>query len=105
MEDHLSKNSDRKVYVGNILSTVTPALLFSLFSECGKIKTVQKKFPTYAFIEYEDAASVQKAIDSMNGSLVLGKKIVVNKVCENRKRNNVDGEISKTEEMAVMKSK
>lgn len=79
MASYLS-NLNNRVYVGNLFGDVTPAFLFKIFSTYGRVVSVQKKYPSYAFVEFEDQLSAQKAIKICNGVEIFGRKIFVNKV-------------------------
>lgn len=97
MTSYLS-NIQNKIYVGNLLAVISPAFLFKIFSNYGTVVSVQKKYPTYAFIEFDDQESARKAIDNTNGIELYGKKIFVNKVKNEEKKSEIkrfscDGEI------------
>jgi RNA recognition motif-containing protein len=70
----------RKIYVGNLNPEITPSLLYSIFSKHGKIIKIEKKFPTFAFIEYESEQCVTGAVSHLNKSKILNKKVIVNRV-------------------------
>ncbi|SPP89281.1 RNA-binding protein 4F [Drosophila guanche] len=79
-----------KVFVKNIMPTVTTETLTELFVSCGTLKgvrLVEKKLPTIsrmyktrkniAYIEYEQAESAQKAVEQLNGHNLNGSVLSV----------------------------
>jgi RNA recognition motif-containing protein len=88
-------NIQNRIYVGNLLAEISPAFLFKIFSSYGKVVSVQKKYPTYAFVEYDNQISAQNAIFNTNGIELCGRKIFVNKVKIEGKNNEENCEIKK----------
>ncbi|XP_034657501.1 RNA-binding protein 4F [Drosophila subobscura] len=79
-----------KVFVKNIMPTVTTETLTELFGTCGTLKDVrlvEKKLPpisrmyktrkNIAYIEYEQAESAQKAVEQLNGHNLNGSVLSV----------------------------
>ncbi|MEO0093550.1 MAG: RNA-binding protein [candidate division WOR-3 bacterium] len=74
-----------KVYVGSLPFSATEAQLQDLFSQYGKVNSVNiisDKFTNrprgFAFVEMESEEAAQKAIAGLNGTEFEGRKIVVN---------------------------
>jgi len=74
------------IYVGNLSFQATEEDLREVFAEYGKVSRVS--LPTdretgrkrgFAFVEMEDDAQEQKAIDELDGAEWLGREIRVNK--------------------------
>jgi RNA recognition motif-containing protein len=92
-----SEKLKNRIYVGNLHKNVKSSDLFTIFSPFGRILTVQKRNPTYAFIEFENEEFARMAIKRMNGNLFYSKQIVVNRViCDKKKvlthfSNGTDG--------------
>jgi RNA recognition motif-containing protein len=67
---------------------------FEPFGEVASVKIITDKFTGrskgFAFVEMPDDAAAQQAIDSLNGSEMGGRKIVVNQ-SEERKREPRSG--------------
>ena len=65
----------RAIYVGNLPpGGVTESVLFDIFSLAGDVKSLKiidkstlNAIGSYAFVEYDDPASAQEAIETMNG--------------------------------------
>lgn len=89
-------NIKNRIYVGNLVTNLQASQLFEIFSSFGPIKAIQKKYPTYAFIEYDNPNSAQIAIKQMNGIDIAGRKISVKTVktsanqLENDSENSMD---------------
>jgi RNA recognition motif-containing protein len=75
----------RKVFVGNLSFDVTREELIEAFNEAGKV--LDAKVPTdretgrprgFAFIEFEEEASVQRCIEQMHGKDLKGRPLRVN---------------------------
>lgn len=66
------KDSDCKVYVGDIREDVTEKDLDRAFNYYGPIKNIwiARNPPGFAFVEYEDPRDAEDAIDALDGSLV-----------------------------------
>ncbi len=74
------------IYVGNIPYSMKENEIEQLFSEYGKVVSVKviidkftKRSKGYAFVEMEDEAQAQTAIDSLNGNEVQGRSLKVSK--------------------------
>lgn len=78
---------EEKLYIGNLHFSVTEGDLIKVFSDIGKIKTVnyvwhftgpQRGMPRgFAFLEFEDPRCCEIAISKLNNQMLRGKKIVV----------------------------
>lgn len=73
------------IYVGNLAFSVTEAELRSAFEEYGSVANVSiitdretGRSRGFAFVEMNDAAEAQKAIESMNLAPINDRKITVN---------------------------
>ena len=75
----------RKVFVGNLSFDVTREELIEAFNAAGKV--LDAKVPTdretgrprgFAFIEFEEEASVQRCIEQMHGKDLKGRPLRVN---------------------------
>lgn len=73
-------NIQNRVYVGNLEINVQPSQLFEAFSSFGNIKVIHKKYPTYAFVEFDNPNSALIAIKVMNGTEIAGRRISVKTV-------------------------
>ena len=59
-----------RVYVGNLLQSITKDHIYDTFSECGKIKEVSLKYATgmyFAFVEFYTETDAMQAIKMRNG--------------------------------------
>ncbi len=75
-------NKDTSVYVGNLDGRVTDDILWELFLQAGRVKTVKfpkKKNPMkiYAFVEFENPDTVDYAVKVLNSIQLYGKSIKV----------------------------
>lgn len=78
---------EKKIYVGNLDYAVTDQELQSAFEDKGistkKAKIIKDKFTGrskgFGFVELNTEEDVQKAIDSLDGQEVKGRKIRVSK--------------------------
>ena len=73
-------NKDTSVYVGNLDGRVTDDILWELFLQVGRVKTVKfpkKKNPMkiYAFVEFENPDTVDYAVKVLNSIQLYGKSI------------------------------
>lgn len=78
-----------RIYVGNLCASLLSSLLEWKFSEYGKIFGINRKGPSYCFIEYSNKFAAEQAIEIENGSVLGGRKIIVTKVLvktDSRKR-------------------
>lgn len=70
---------ENKIFIGNVAFETTIETLVQAFSQFGEITDSYKPMGKgFAFITFKDAASVQAAIDGMNGKTVDGRELVVN---------------------------
>lgn len=74
-----------KIFVAGFPFSATDTDLKELFQSFGEVISARvvfdketRKSRGFGFVEMSDAASGQKAIDSLNGSEVSGRRIVVN---------------------------
>lgn len=86
------------IYVGNLSYDVTEDDLTSTFSEYGPVKRVQ--LPTdretgrkrgFGFVEMENEADEQKAIDELDGAEWMGRSLKVNKAKPRENRGGGGG--------------
>lgn len=78
-----------RIYVGNLATSVPSSLLKMKFSVHGKIIGINRKGPSYCFIEFSNKIDAEQAIEIENGSELCGRKIFVTKVTvkiDSRKR-------------------
>ena len=75
----------KKLYVGNLPYTTTVDELKTTFGEFGAVVDAviisdkhTGRSKGFGFIEFEDEASAQKAVEGMNGKDLGGRNIVVN---------------------------
>ena len=77
--------NNNRLFVGNISFKMSEDDLLELFSQSGKVVSVA--IPTdretgrkrgFAFVEMENDAGAQAAIDTFNGKTIQGREIVVN---------------------------
>lgn len=73
------------IYVGNLSPQVTEADLEALFKQFGGIKSVKvikdmftAESKGFGFVEMNDKAEAEKAIEALNTTELKGKKLVVN---------------------------
>ncbi len=84
---------EKKVYVGNLEYNMTEQELQAVFEEKGvsvkEVKIIKDKFTGkskgFGFVEMNTDEDIQKAIDSLNGQEVKGRKLRVNKALEKRR--------------------
>lgn len=70
---------ENKIFIGNVAFETKIETLVETFSQFGEITDSYKPMGKgFAFITFKDAASVQAAIDGMNGKEVDGRELVVN---------------------------
>ncbi|KAG8836168.1 hypothetical protein FRC17_009511 [Serendipita sp. 399] len=79
--------SRERLYVGNLHPTIDEYTLIQLFSRYGKLSKMDYIFHKsgplkgkprgYAFVEYADAESAEKAVNACNQKLLRGRKISV----------------------------
>jgi RNA recognition motif-containing protein len=69
-----------KLYVGNLNYSVTSAELEILFADYGMVKEVKIiERRGFGFVEMSDIAEAEKAIEALNGSVLMGRMIKVDK--------------------------
>ena len=83
------------IYVGNLSYSAKEEDLDGVFSEYGKVKRIT--MPTdretgrprgFAFVEMEDEADEEKAIEALDGAEWMGRELRVNKAKPREPRNN-----------------
>lgn len=89
------------IYVGNLSKDVTDFELQDLFAGYGKVRSVKiirdlfsGESKGFGFVEMNDKAEAQKALDELNTKEFKGKKIVVNEArpkTDNRKSGGGGG--------------
>lgn len=74
-----------RIFVGNLPFTVDSDQLGQMFSQAGTVSTAQVVIDRmtgrsrgFGFVEMVDDADTQKAIDTLNGQDIEGRKLVVN---------------------------
>ncbi len=89
---------NKKLYVGNLTYEVTDEELKETFSQAGNVvsATIIKfrdsgRSKGFGFVEMEDEAGAQKAIDTFNGQDYKGRKMVVSEARPPRPRNEYGG--------------
>lgn len=77
------------IFIGSLPYSVKETNLKEIFEKYGEVssaRVITDKFTGrskgFGFIEMEDEAAAQKAIDELNGSEIDGRSIVVNKANE-----------------------
>ena len=74
---------------------------FEKFGEVSSVKIITDKYSGrskgFGFVEMPDDAGAQKAIDALNGSEVMGRKIVVNVAEERKPREGGGGDRRKND--------
>lgn len=86
--------SCRSVYVGNVHSNVTEALLAELFSAVGPLegcKLIRKEKSSYGFVDYFDHRSAAAALIALNGRQLFGQAIKVNWAFSSGQREDTTG--------------
>ncbi len=85
----------KNIYVGNLVWDCTADDLLALFQEHGKVARAQVitdretgRSRGFGFVEMDDDAEAQKAIESLNGANYKGRPLTVN---EARPRENTRG--------------
>ena len=75
----------KKLYVGNLPYTTTDAQLKDLFSQCGTVESAMLPIDKmsgrprgFGFVEMADDEGAQKAVETLNGYDLEGRKLVVN---------------------------
>ncbi|MEX2027982.1 MAG: RNA-binding protein [Candidatus Curtissbacteria bacterium] len=85
----------KRLFVGNLPYSATSATLEELFSQVGKISSlnlITDKFSGqskgFAFVEYATDGEADEAIKKFNGHEVDGRKMVVNEARPQENRDN-----------------
>jgi RNA recognition motif-containing protein len=75
----------KNIYVGNLVWQATSNDLYALFQEHGKVTKAQVitdretgRSRGFGFVEMENDAEAQKAIDALNGAQFNGRPLTVN---------------------------
>lgn len=75
----------KNIYVGNLAWETTSDDLYALFQEHGAVKRAQVisdketgRSRGFGFVEMNDDAEAQKAIDALNGSTYRGRALTIN---------------------------
>ncbi|XP_068662239.1 oligouridylate-binding protein 1-like isoform X2 [Aristolochia californica] len=87
-------SSCRSVYVGNIHTQVTEALLQEVFQSTGPLegcKLIRKEKSSYGFVDYFDRRSAALAIMTLNGRHLFGQPIKVNWAYASGQREDTSG--------------
>ncbi|KAG0613111.1 hypothetical protein M758_6G078000 [Ceratodon purpureus] len=86
--------SCRSVYVGNIHTKVTEALLAEVFSNVGPLegcKLIRKEKSSYGFVDYLDHRYAAIALTTLNGRQMFGQPIKVNWAYASGQREDTTG--------------
>jgi len=65
-----------RIFIGGIVKETTERDIEEPFAQFGRISKVSVK-DGYAFVDYEDKGVTEKAIETLDGSLLRGSKIHV----------------------------
>ncbi len=89
---------NKKLYVGNLVYETTDEELKELFAQAGSVVSASiirfrdsGRSKGFGFVEMEDEAMAQKAIDTFNGQDYKGRKMVVSEARPPRPRNDFGG--------------
>ena len=89
---------NKKLYVGNLLYETTDEELKNLFAQAGNVVSAAViryqdtgRSKGFGFVEMETEEAAQKAIDTLNGQDLKGRKLVVSEARPPRPRNNFGG--------------
>ncbi|XP_076319120.1 RNA-binding protein Rsf1-like isoform X2 [Tachypleus tridentatus] len=82
-----------RVFVGGLTEDIQKEDLEEEFSKVGKIVNVwvARNPPGFGFVEFDDRADADEAVNSMNGQLIHGTKIRVDMARERRGRGGGRG--------------
>lgn len=87
-----------RLFVGNLPYSVDSAKLEEIFSQAGAVASAQVLMDRmtgrsrgFGFVEMADDAGTQKAIDTINGMEIDGRKIVVNVARPREERSDRPG--------------
>jgi RNA recognition motif-containing protein len=76
-----------KLYVGNLNYSVTSEELEKLFGEYGlvkQVKIIEKR--GFGFVEMDEIAEAEKAREALNGSVLMGRTMKVDRARPRRNR-------------------
>ncbi|MEX0881503.1 MAG: RNA-binding protein [Candidatus Saccharimonadales bacterium] len=89
----------KKLYVGGLAYSVTEQELEALFAEIGKVTSTavikdrdSGQSKGFGFVEMEDDAAAQKAINELNGKELNGRSITVNEARPQEDRRSGGGD-------------
>lgn len=89
---------NKKLYVGNLTYECTDEELKETFAQAGNVVSAaiikfrdSGKSKGFGFVEMEDEAGAQKAIDTFNGQDYKGRKMIVSEARPPRPRNDFGG--------------
>src|SRR6056297_2791032 len=85
---------NQKIFIGNLDFDLKTQDLEKMFSEFGEIEDCivitdrdTNRSKGYGFVTFKEESEAKKAIESMNGKEIEGRKLTVN-VAEEKERNN-----------------
>jgi len=89
---------NKKLYVGNLVYEVTDEELKDVFAQAGNVVSASiikfrdsGRSKGFGFVEMEDEAGAQKAIDTFNGQDYKGRKMVVSEARPPKPRSDFGG--------------
>ena len=89
---------NKKLYVGNLLYETTDEELKDIFGQVGAVVSASViryqdtgRSKGFGFVEMDTEEAAQKAIDTLNGQDLKGRKLVVSEARPPRPRNNFGG--------------
>ncbi len=89
---------NKKLYVGNLVYECTDEELRDVFAQAGNVTSASiikfrdsGRSKGFGFVEMEDEAGAQKAIDMFNGQDYKGRKMVVSEARPPKPRNDFGG--------------
>jgi RNA recognition motif-containing protein len=89
---------NKKLYVGNLVYECTDEELKDVFAQVGNVVSASiikfrdsGRSKGFGFVEMEDEAGAQKAIDTLNGQDFKGRKMVVSEARPPKPRNEFGG--------------
>jgi len=92
------KTMSKKIYVGNLPFRVDEDTLKDLFAKIGEVQSVKiitdvatGRSKGFGFIEMASDEDVEKAISALNGTLVMGRPLTVNKARPQQTSRNKGG--------------
>lgn len=87
-----------KLFVGSLPYETTEEELHGMFAACGKVASAKliidrdtNRSKGFGFVEMEDDAEAQAAIQKLNGTTIGGRQIAVNVARPMEKRDNRGG--------------